>query len=73
MEVASCARDEAREAIRRRRLLLRFDLLHFDAAVDFDGAVRIYRNCRRAGVTPRGMIAAVARRPARASSSVTPT
>ena len=65
MEVASGARDDAREAI-LRRLLLRFDLLRFDAAVDFDGAVRIYRTCRRAGFTPRGMvdcmIAAVARR-----------
>ncbi len=23
---------------------------------DFDGAVRIYRRCRAAGVTPRGMV-----------------
>ena len=65
MEVACGARDDAREVM-LRRLLLRFDLLRFDAAVDFDGAVRIYRTCRRAGVTPRGMvdcmIAAVARR-----------
>ena len=65
MEVASGARDDAR-AVMLRRLLLRFDLLRFDAAVDVDGAVRIYRTCRRAGVTPRGMvdcmIAAVARR-----------
>jgi hypothetical protein len=42
----------------------RFDLLRFDAAADFDGAARIYRTCRRAGITPRGlvdcMIAAVA-------------
>jgi len=49
-----------------RRLLLRFALLRFDGAVDFDGAVRIYRTCRRTGVTPRGlvacMVAAVARR-----------
>jgi predicted nucleic acid-binding protein len=38
--------------------------LYIDAATDFDGAVRIYRRCRKAGVTPRGltdcMIAAVA-------------
>ena len=65
MEVASGARDDAREVM-LRRLLLRFDLLRFDAAVDFDGAARIYRTCRRAGVTPLGMvdcmIAAVARR-----------
>ena len=23
---------------------------------DFDGAVRIYRRCRAAGITPRGMV-----------------
>jgi predicted nucleic acid-binding protein len=44
----------------------RFPLIRFDGAVDFDGATRIYRTCRRAGVTPRGMvdcmIAAVAMR-----------
>ena len=38
----------------------------FDAAADFEGAARIYRRCRQAGITPRGlvdcMIAAVARR-----------
>lgn len=49
-----------------RRLLDRFDLLRFDAAVDFLGAARIFRLCRRAGITPRGlidcMIAAVAMR-----------
>jgi predicted nucleic acid-binding protein len=39
-----------------RRLLLRFHLSHFDAAADFDGAVRIYRRCRQAGITPRGMV-----------------
>ena len=46
------------------RLLDRFHLLRFDPVVHFPGAVRIYRSCRRAGVTPRGlidcMIAAVA-------------
>ena len=49
-----------------RRLMDRFPLMRFDASVDFDGATRIYRTCRRAGVTPRGMadcmIAAVALR-----------
>jgi len=63
MEVLAGARSDAREAD-LRRLLLRFHLYHFDAAADFDGAVRIYRRCRRAGITPRGlvdcMIAAVA-------------
>lgn len=55
MEVLAGARDDRREAD-LRRLLLRFDLLRFDAAADFDAAARIYRRCRRAGVTPRGMI-----------------
>jgi len=55
MEVLVGARDDRREAD-LRRLLLRFDLLGFDAVADFDGAVRIYRRCRAAGVTPRGMV-----------------
>lgn len=55
MEVLAGARSDAREAD-LRRLLLRFRLLRFDAIADFDGAVRIYRRCRRAGVTPRGLI-----------------
>ncbi len=65
MEVLAGARDDRREA-ELRRLLGRFEMLSFDAVTDFDGAVRIYRRCRAAGVTPRGMldcmIAAVARR-----------
>lgn len=63
MEVLAGARDDRRERD-LRRLLDRFHLLRFDPVVHFDGAVRIYRTCRRAGVTPRGladcMIAAVA-------------
>jgi predicted nucleic acid-binding protein len=55
MEVLAGARDDQREAD-LRRLLLRFERLRFDAVADFDGAVRIYRRCRAAGVTPRGMI-----------------
>jgi predicted nucleic acid-binding protein len=55
MEVLAGARDDRREAD-LRRLLLRFELLAFDPVSDFDGAVRIYRRCRAAGVTPRGMI-----------------
>lgn len=55
MEVLAGARDDRREAS-LRRLLLRFELLRFDAAADFDGAVRVYRRCRSAGVTPRGMV-----------------
>jgi predicted nucleic acid-binding protein len=55
MEVLAGARTDARESD-LRRLLLRFDLLRFDIAADFDGSVRVYRRCRSAGVTPRGMI-----------------
>jgi predicted nucleic acid-binding protein len=65
MEVVAGARSDEREAD-LRRLLLRFHLHHFDAIADFDGAAHIYRRCRRAGITPRGlidcMIAAVALR-----------
>ena len=65
MEVLAGARTDARAAD-LRRLLLRFHLYRFDAAADFEGAARIYRRCRQAGITPRGlvdcMIAAVARR-----------
>jgi len=28
----------------------------FDPVVHFPGAVRIYRSCRQAGVTPRGLV-----------------
>jgi len=55
MEVLAGARTDAREG-QLRRLLLRAGLLAFDAATDFDAATKIYRRCRRAGVTPRGMI-----------------
>lgn len=65
MEVLAGARDDRREHD-LRRLLERFQLLRFDGVTDFDGAIRIYRRCRAAGVTPRGMldcmIAAVALR-----------
>ena len=55
MEVLAGARNDQRESD-LRRLLLRFELLRFDVVADFDGAVRLYRRCRRAGVTPRGMV-----------------
>lgn len=55
MEVVAGARGDERERD-LRRLLLRFNLLAFDIAADFDGAARIYRKCRRAGITPRGMV-----------------
>lgn len=55
IEILAGARDDRREAD-LRRLLDRFRLLRFDPAADFDGAVRIYRSCRQAGVTPRGLV-----------------
>lgn len=39
-----------------RTLLGSFTLLPCEAASDFVGASRIYRACRRAGVTPRGLV-----------------
>lgn len=55
MEVCAGARTPARERD-LRRLLTRFHLARFDAAADFNGAVTLYRSCRRRGVTPRGLI-----------------
>jgi predicted nucleic acid-binding protein len=55
MEVVAGARDDARERD-LRRLLSRFGLLRFDCVVDFAAAARVYRLCRGAGITPRGMI-----------------
>lgn len=55
MEVTAGARTDERDEA-PRRLLLRFELLAFDGAVDFDGATHLYRRCRQAGVTPRGLL-----------------
>lgn len=55
MEVLAGARSDKRQAD-LRRLLRRFDLIPFDAVTDFDAAATVYRRCRRAGVTPRGMV-----------------
>lgn len=64
-EVAIGARTDVREASLRRMLGF-CELLTFDPVADFDGAVSIYRQCRQAGITPRGlldcMIASVALR-----------
>lgn len=64
-EVAIGARSDERE-LALRRMLGRYELLSFDPVIDFDNAVSIYRRCRQAGITPRGlldcMIASVALR-----------
>jgi predicted nucleic acid-binding protein len=63
IEVLAGAGDDRREQS-LRALLLRFELLRFDPVADFDSAALVYRRCRAAGITPRGlldcMIAAVA-------------
>ncbi len=55
MEVLAGARSEAREAD-LRRLLLSFGFVPLDSVTDFEAAAKIYRRCRQAGVTPRGMV-----------------
>jgi predicted nucleic acid-binding protein len=55
MEVLAGARSDEREQD-LRRLLSRFTLLRFEGVADFDAAARIYRRCRGAGFTPRGML-----------------
>ncbi|MEP6817069.1 MAG: PIN domain nuclease [Marmoricola sp.] len=55
MEVVAGARDDVGEQ-QLRRLLAGCALLRFDPVADFDAAALIYRRCRRAGVTPRGLV-----------------
>jgi predicted nucleic acid-binding protein len=55
MEVVAGARTDE-DAEQLRRLMLRGGLLPFETPTDFDGSALIYRRCRQAGVTPRGMI-----------------
>ncbi len=55
MEVLAGARSDATEAD-LRRLLQRFPLAGIDPVSDFDAAARVYRRCRAAGVTPRGLL-----------------
>src|ERR1700749_1524754 len=55
MEVLAGARPDAR-ATDLRLLLLRFHLYPFAAAADFEGAARVSRGCRQAGITPRGPV-----------------
>lgn len=55
MEILAGARTEDR-ASRLRGLLRAQVWLAIDLAADFDGAASLYRRCRRAGVTPRGLL-----------------
>lgn len=54
-EVLLGARDDDREAS-LRRFMGRFSQLDFVNPGDFDGAVAIYRRCRAASITPRGLV-----------------
>ena len=55
MEVLAGARSEG-GADDLRRLLARCVLLTVEPVSDFEAAARIYRRCRRLGVTPRGLL-----------------
>jgi predicted nucleic acid-binding protein len=55
MEVLAGAKDDSRHAD-LDRLLHSFQWLSADPVADFTGAARVYRACRAAGVTPRGLI-----------------
>ena len=54
MEILAGARSIQQEAA-LRRLLLRFELMRFDAITDCDGTVTVHRRRRRVAVSPRGM------------------
>ncbi|HEY9565120.1 MAG TPA: PIN domain nuclease [Nocardioides sp.] len=55
MEVLAGARSQTRE-LDLRRMLNGIAWLPCEPATDFDAAQRIYRTCRRGGITPRGLI-----------------
>jgi predicted nucleic acid-binding protein len=65
MEFVGGAKNAA-AAERLERMLNYFEMLPFDAPVDFSIATQVYRRCRTQGITPGGfvdcMIAAVALR-----------
>ena len=55
MEVLAGARSP-RHLSDLRAMLTRFQWIPVDVAADFEGAASIYRDCRKAGVTPRGFV-----------------
>lgn len=55
MEVLAGARTDERSSD-LRRLLTSFQWITADPVADFEGAALLYRQCRSAGVTPRGLI-----------------
>ncbi len=54
-EVLAGARSD-HDAQRLRRLLHSFAWIPCEPVADFEGAAKIYRACRAAGITPRGLI-----------------
>ena len=55
MEVLAGARTESSHRD-LRRLLTSFAWEPTDPVADFEGAAKVYRSCREAGVTPRGLV-----------------
>ena len=55
MEVLAGARDDHRHRD-LRRLLTSFNWISTDPVADFEGAAGVYRACRAAGITPRGLV-----------------
>ena len=55
MEVLAGARSQ-QAADQLRRLLTSFAWEPLEPVADFDGAAKIYRSCRAAGITPRGLV-----------------
>ncbi len=55
MEIGAGAKTGARHA-QLRALLFSFALLPVEPTADFEHAAFIYRRCRAAGVTPRGLL-----------------
>lgn len=55
MEVLAGARSSD-AAAQLRRLLTSFSWIPVESATDFEGAAGVYRQCRQAGITPRGLI-----------------
>lgn len=55
MEVTAGARSDGAAAM-LRRLLTSFQWVPTDPVADFEGAATLYRSCRVAGITPRGLI-----------------
>ena len=55
MEVLAGAKDE-RRAGELRRLLTSFGWIPAESQTDFEAAARVYRACRREGITPSGLI-----------------